>query len=86
MGSVCDKCRPSDTPQWAPVTQRLIRQGVLIDSGGQLTMPGESETLDVNRARQARADLDRWRDLTALILEEQHLEQAIREELDDEEC
>jgi hypothetical protein len=73
---------PKGASGWSPATERLVRHGVLIDSDGELRVVGEREVPSDDRVKQARADRDLWRELTALILEDQHLEQAVHRELD----
>ena len=68
---------------WSPATERLTRFGVLIDADGGLAVMGGTEKPVPDRRRQARADLEMWREVTARILEEQNLEQAIRKEVED---
>jgi hypothetical protein len=74
---------PGETRHWSRATQRLIQQGLLVDADG-LTLVGDIGAPTLEQLRQARADLEMWRELTALILEEQNLEQAIHEEAEDE--
>ena len=73
---------PGENRHWSPATQRLIQQGLLIDADG-LTLVGDIGAPTLEQLRQARADLEMWRELTALILEEQNLEQVTCEEIED---
>jgi hypothetical protein len=73
---------PKGASGWSPATERLVRHGVLIDSDGELRVVGEHEVPADDRVKQAQADRDLWRELTTLILEGQHLEQAVQRELD----
>jgi hypothetical protein len=72
---------PGETRHWSPATQRLIHEGLLIDSDG-LTLVGDIRVNSPEQLRQARADLEVWRDITIVILEEQNLARAIRKEID----
>jgi hypothetical protein len=74
---------PGETHHWSLATERLIQHGLLVDAEG-LTLVGDLGAPSLEQLRQARADLEMWRELTAMILEEQNLEQAIREETEDE--
>jgi hypothetical protein len=78
----CAHEMPKGASGWSPATERLVRHGVLIDVDGELRVAGEREVPGDNRVKQARADRDLWRELTAQILEDQHLEQAVHRELD----
>ena len=73
---------PGETRHWSPATQRLIQQGLLIDADG-LTLVGDIGPPSLEQLREGRADLEMWRELTALILAEQNLERAICEEIED---
>jgi hypothetical protein len=79
----CSQEASAATVDWSLATQRLIGQGVLVDTGEVLTLVGEDPPCTVERAHGVQADLDLWRQLTALILADEHFEQAIYEELDD---
>ena len=72
---------PGETRHWSPATQRLIQQGLLIDADG-LTLVGDIGPPSLEQLREVRADLEMWRELTALILAEQNLERAICEEIE----
>jgi hypothetical protein len=79
----CSVEPPRGTRHWSPATQRLIKQGLLVDSDG-LTLVGDVGAPSLDQLKLARADLELWRELTAPILEEQNLERAICEEVMDE--
>jgi hypothetical protein len=74
---------PGETHHWSPATQRLIHEGLLIDSDG-LTLVGDIGAPSLEQLRQAQADLEMWRERTILMLEEQNLEQSTREEIEHE--
>ena len=79
----CSDRMPRGTWGWSPATARLVRRGMLNDVEGVLCVAGECETPTPDRMKRARADRDRWCEATRLILEEQHLEQAVEQELGD---
>ncbi len=79
----CSDRRPRGAWDWSPATSRLVRRGMLIDVEGVLRVAGECDMPASDRMKQARADRDRWCEATRLILEEQHLEQAVQKELGD---
>ena len=54
---------PGETRHWSPATQRLIQQGLLVDADG-LTLVGDIGAPSLEQLRQARADLEMWRELT----------------------
>jgi hypothetical protein len=74
---------PGETHDWSFATERLIRHGLLVDAEG-LTLVGDMGAPSLDQLRQARADLEMWRERTAPILEELNLEQAIPEQTQDE--
>jgi hypothetical protein len=74
---------PGRTHDWSPATQRLIEQGLLVDAEG-LTLMGDLGAPSLDQLRQAKADLETWRELTAPILEEQNLERARREKAEED--
>jgi hypothetical protein len=74
---------PGQTHNWSLATERLIHHGLLVDAEG-LTLVGDSGAPSLDQLRQARADLQRWQERTAPILEEQNLEQARCEETEHE--
>ncbi len=76
---------PGETRHWSLATQRLIQHGLLVAVASEgLALAGDSGTAPADQHRQAEADREMWQELTAPILEEQNLEQAIREESEDE--
>jgi hypothetical protein len=74
---------PGETHDWSFATERLIHHGLLVDAAG-LTLVGDIGETSLDQLRQAQVDLEMWRELTTPILEEQNLEQARREETEDE--
>ena len=81
----CSNEMPKGPSGWSPATERLVRHGVLVESDGELRVNGESEMPAPDRVKLARADLDLWRELTAMILEEWDLTQTIGRELEETE-
>lgn len=79
----CSDEMPKGASGWSPATQWLVRRGMLIDVEGDLRVVGECDVPAPYRLKQARADRERWCEVTSLILEEQHLEQAVEKELGD---
>jgi hypothetical protein len=74
-----------DCSHWSLATQRLLQQGTLIVSDGELRIAGGRDESARDCRYQAQVDLDLWRERTQAILEQQNLDQAIGEELADEE-
>jgi hypothetical protein len=72
---------PGGTRHWSPATQRLIHEGLLIDSDG-LTLVGDIGACSLEQLRQVRADLEMWRELTIVVLEERNLQRDICKEID----
>ena len=79
----CSDRLPRGAWGWSPATARLLRRGMLVDVEGVLRVAGECEMPTPDRLRRARADRERWCEATALILEEQRLEQTVQKELVD---
>jgi hypothetical protein len=57
---------------------------MLIDADGRLALVGDMGLHALDRARQARADLEMRQELTEPILQEENLERAISDEVEDE--
>jgi hypothetical protein len=69
---------PSD---WSPATRRLILQGILVESAGdRLALVGEGGAPSPDMETLVRDDLERWRELSAEILADPNLQDAIQEE------
>jgi hypothetical protein len=81
----CSNEMPKGPSGWSPATERLVRHGVLIETDGELRINGEPEMPAPDRVKLARADLDLWRELTALVLEEWDLTQTIGRDLEETE-
>ncbi|MGO8946744.1 MAG: hypothetical protein ACLQUY_03575 [Ktedonobacterales bacterium] len=80
----CSQEAPGGTSEWSFASQRLLRHGVLIDSDGGLSVVGEIGAPALDQLKQARADLETWWELTEPILEEQNLDRAIHDEVEDD--
>jgi hypothetical protein len=72
---------PLQPSGWSSATRRLIAQGILLESAESgLALVGESNTSLFDPEGLVRADLVRWRELTAEILADRNLEEAIQGE------
>jgi len=72
---------PLQPSEWSSASRRLIAQGILLESGESgLTLVGESNTSLFEPEGLVRVDLERWRELTAEILADRNLEEAIQGE------